>query len=68
MADLDLGAHDHTSVYSYLIFLSLIAPFMIGTENIRWMGDTRFIVGYLRGGIRHFPEATGGLNDLTPCY
>jgi sphingosine kinase len=30
--------------------LGLMADLDIGTENLRWMGDTRFLVGLLRGG------------------
>ena len=29
--------------------LGLIADADIGTENLRWMGDTRFLLGILRG-------------------
>ncbi|KAG6898377.1 hypothetical protein C0992_009052 [Termitomyces sp. T32_za158] len=29
--------------------LGLMADLDIGTENLRWMGDTRFVVGLLRG-------------------
>lgn len=29
--------------------LGLMADLDIGTEHLRWMGDTRFIVGLLRG-------------------
>jgi len=29
--------------------LGLMADLDIGTENLRWMGDTRFIYGLLRG-------------------
>lgn len=29
--------------------LGLMADLDIGTENLRWMGDTRFMVGLLRG-------------------
>ena len=30
--------------------LGLMADLDIGTENLRWMGDARFVVGLLRGG------------------
>lgn len=30
--------------------LGLMADLDIGTEHLRWMGDTRFMVGLLRGG------------------
>lgn len=29
--------------------LGLMAELDIGTENWRWMGDTRFFLGFLRG-------------------
>lgn len=29
--------------------LGLMADVDIGTENLRWMGDTRFMVGLMRG-------------------
>ncbi|GLB34908.1 putative diacylglycerol kinase catalytic domain (presumed) [Lyophyllum shimeji] len=32
--------------------LGLMADLDIGTENLRWMGDTRFMVGLLRGVIQ----------------
>jgi sphingosine kinase len=42
---------------TYLSFLSqalgLMADLDLGTEALRWMGDGRFIVGYLRGGEAH---------------
>ena len=38
----------------YLSFLSTAAGLMadldLGTEHLRWMGDSRFVVGYLQGG------------------
>ena len=37
--------------------LGLMADADIGTENLRWMGDTRFLVGLLRGGEYHFDSA-----------
>ncbi|QRW26965.1 diacylglycerol kinase catalytic domain-containing protein [Rhizoctonia solani] len=30
--------------------IGLMADLDLGTENMRWMGDTRFIAGFLRGG------------------
>jgi hypothetical protein len=42
--------------------LGLMAELDLGTENLRWMGDTRFAVGFLRGGAEesiakcHLPE------------
>ncbi|KAG6866957.1 hypothetical protein C0991_003873 [Blastosporella zonata] len=35
--------------------LGLMADLDIGTENLRWMGDTRFMVGLLRGVIQFKP-------------
>ncbi|KAK7460375.1 sphinganine kinase lcb4 [Stygiomarasmius scandens] len=35
--------------------LGLMADLDIGTENLRWMGDTRFIYGLLRGLIKFKP-------------
>jgi len=29
--------------------LGLMAEVDVGTENWRWMGDTRFLLGFLRG-------------------
>lgn len=41
---------------SYLSFLTqaagLMADLDLGTEKLRWMGDGRFILGYLQGGKR----------------
>ncbi|PPQ83353.1 hypothetical protein CVT25_003992 [Psilocybe cyanescens] len=39
--------------------LGLMADLDIGTEHLRWMGDSRFIYGYLRG---HMPVIT-----FKPC-
>ncbi|TIB82183.1 hypothetical protein E3Q22_00527 [Wallemia mellicola] len=33
----------------------LMASLDVGTENLRWMGDTRFTVGYLRSLIKNAP-------------
>lgn len=30
--------------------IGLMADLDLGTEHLRWMGDTRFAVGFLRGG------------------
>lgn len=30
--------------------IGLMADIDLGTEKLRWMGDGRFILGYLRGG------------------
>ena len=30
--------------------VGLMADLDLGTENLRWMGDTRFAVGLLKGG------------------
>ncbi|WVQ96696.1 hypothetical protein IAU59_003802 [Kwoniella sp. CBS 9459] len=37
--------------------LGLMAELDIGTEHLRWMGDTRFIVGFLKGitTMKHLP-------------
>ncbi|TFK55042.1 hypothetical protein OE88DRAFT_1623656 [Heliocybe sulcata] len=35
--------------------IGLMADLDIGTEHLRWMGDTRFIVGFLRGVVRYTP-------------
>lgn len=32
----------------------LMADVDIGTENLRWMGDARFVYGYLRGGTSFY--------------
>jgi sphingosine kinase len=34
--------------------LGLMADLDLGTEHLRWMGDTRFMVGFLRGGMAQF--------------
>lgn len=38
--------------------LGLMAELDIGTEHLRWMGDTRFMVGLIRGSecIRTFKQ------------
>lgn len=41
--------------------LGLMADVDIGTENLRWMGDTRFVVGLVRGGVLTKPWLR------TPC-
>ncbi|KAG9100741.1 sphinganine kinase lcb4 [Ceratobasidium sp. 370] len=35
--------------------IGLMADLDLGTENIRWMGDTRFIAGYLKGVANNKP-------------
>ncbi|KAG8748700.1 sphinganine kinase lcb4 [Ceratobasidium sp. 414] len=37
--------------------IGLMADLDLGTENIRWMGDTRFIAGYLKGVANNKPCA-----------
>ncbi|KAG8750651.1 sphinganine kinase lcb4 [Ceratobasidium sp. 428] len=37
--------------------IGLMADLDLGTENMRWMGDTRFIAGYLRGVANNKPCA-----------
>ncbi|KAF8319418.1 hypothetical protein DL93DRAFT_2178850 [Clavulina sp. PMI_390] len=34
----------------------LMADIDLGTENIRWMGDTRFVMGYIRGIFNRKPS------------
>lgn len=31
------------------VAIGLMADLDIGTEHLRWMGDTRFVYGFLRG-------------------
>lgn len=39
-----------TQVISFLSqSLGLMADSDLGTEHLRWMGDTRFVYGFLRG-------------------
>lgn len=33
--------------------VGLMADLDLGTEHLRWMGDARFVFGYLRGGEDH---------------
>ncbi|KZT26357.1 hypothetical protein NEOLEDRAFT_1091226 [Neolentinus lepideus HHB14362 ss-1] len=35
--------------------LGLMADLDLGTEHLRWMGDTRFVVGFLRGIVKYSP-------------
>lgn len=35
--------------------MGLMADVDLGTENLRWMGDARFMVGFLREGVCVFP-------------
>ena len=30
--------------------VGLVADLDVGTEHLRWMGDLRFVVGFLQGG------------------
>ena len=32
------------------VFIGLMADLDIKTEHLRWMGNTRFVYGFLRGG------------------
>lgn len=36
--------------------LGLMAELDIGTENLRWMGDLRFMVGLIRGSKIYFRQ------------
>jgi len=48
--DLFSFTQDHKRSISFMSqSLGLMADLDIGTENLRWMGDTRFMVGLLRG-------------------
>ena len=50
---------DDKRVFSYFsVALGLMADLDLGTEHLRWMGDVRFVVGYLQGGpsIQDFVE------------
>jgi hypothetical protein len=41
-------------VFTYMSqALGLMADLDIGTEHLRWMGDTRFVYGFLRGRTFH---------------
>jgi sphingosine kinase len=42
--------------------LGLMADLDLGTENLRWMGDTRFMVGFLRGGMAQFINHLSGFS------
>ncbi|KAG8708865.1 sphinganine kinase lcb4 [Ceratobasidium sp. 394] len=46
-----------TSVSFLSQAIGLMADLDLGTENIRWMGDTRFIAGYLKGVANNKPCA-----------
>jgi len=49
--DLFSFTQDHKRSISFMSqSLGLMADLDIGTEHLRWMGDTRFMVGLLRGG------------------
>ncbi|KAG8884847.1 sphinganine kinase lcb4, partial [Tulasnella sp. 403] len=46
------------TIYSFLTQTGgLMAELDLGTENLRWMGDTRFIVGFIRGLWSKTPRA-----------
>ncbi|EIN07333.1 hypothetical protein PUNSTDRAFT_144839 [Punctularia strigosozonata HHB-11173 SS5] len=48
--DLFSITQDGKRSFSYMTqCVGLMAELDLGTENLRWMGDTRFIVGFLRG-------------------
>lgn len=50
-SDLFSITQNGNKTYSFMSqALGLMADLDIGTENLRWMGDTRFLVGLLRGG------------------
>ena len=47
-------AHKDTRVLSFMSqAVGLMAELDLGTEHLRFMGDSRFVYGYLRGLIRH---------------
>lgn len=46
--------HKHTRVLSFMSqAIGLMAELDLGTEHLRFMGDSRFVYGYLRGLISH---------------
>jgi sphingosine kinase len=50
-ADLFSVTMDSNRVYSFMSqAMGLMAEVDIGTEHLRWMGDTRFFLGFLKGG------------------
>lgn len=42
------------------VSIGLMADLDIKTEHLRWMGDTRFVYGFLRGGVFIRPIYTTG--------
>lgn len=56
----------------YLSFLSTAAGLMadldLDTEHLRWMGDRRFIIGYLQGGEPPSPLPCGHACDAILIY
>ena len=42
------------------VSIGLMADLDIKTEHLRWMGDTRFVYGFLRGGASIRLIYTGG--------
>ncbi|TDL24771.1 hypothetical protein BD410DRAFT_785477 [Rickenella mellea] len=49
-ADVSALTQGGKRVLSYMTqAVGLMAELDVGTENLRWMGDTRFMVGFLRG-------------------
>jgi sphingosine kinase len=58
-ADLFAITQNGKTTYSFMSqALGLMADLDVGTENLRWMGDTRFLVGLLRGGELLFTYLT----------
>jgi sphingosine kinase len=57
--DLFSMSHGDTRTITFMSqALGLMADLDLGTEHLRWMGDTRFVYGYLREGtlnIRSYP-------------
>ena len=47
MADLDLGTFGKE--HGFGKYLTEIPLSLVGTEHLRWMGDLRFIVGFIQG-------------------
>jgi sphingosine kinase len=50
-ADLFSVTMNSNRIYSFMSqAMGLMADLDIGTEHLRWMGDTRFLLGFLKGG------------------
>ncbi|KAF9650762.1 hypothetical protein BDM02DRAFT_3111507 [Thelephora ganbajun] len=47
--------NDLRTISCMSVSMGLMADLDINTENLRWMGDTRFVYGFLRGIIRQRP-------------